>query len=399
MSGLLQSPNDSDSSDLTPIDQDIPLSPFSSDLISLSLPQETIKCFEDLQLSGTTQESFLGTNPLYSSQVITSTNNIGNMSTLKTSSTQLTSFSLSTSAKLNIEEGTSISKLSPEITERVSSLVKKTGTVSLICCNCLLQIISHIKLNRHFSKCFKISNPNVLNIIKQTFSDYSKFQTYKKEIEVFEQVSFAQKILIISIPSTVSIFSSLNSPTLDNTKFKQTSNENKKGSTTDQIIYYCNFKSEEQHTCPFFIIASRYGEKIIHSQSYTNHNHEIILDKLHITRTDKETLIDMLPAGIPKTKIVKYANDNLSSPKAQIIGENYVNYLITKFRHRKWDNNEWEGCIKILNYKNDNGKYVEFVNKAPEKILKVSITHLTNRVSVLVLKNNLNGLKTILVKT
>ena len=77
MSGLLQSPNDSDSSDLIPIDQDIPLSPFSTDLISLSLPQETIKCSEDLQLSGTTQESFLGTNPLYSSQVITATNKIG----------------------------------------------------------------------------------------------------------------------------------------------------------------------------------------------------------------------------------------------------------------------------------------------------------------------------------
>ena len=57
------------------------------------------------------------------------------MSILKTSYTQLTSFSLSTSAKLNIEGETSTSKLSPQIKKRVSSLVKKTGTVSLICCN------------------------------------------------------------------------------------------------------------------------------------------------------------------------------------------------------------------------------------------------------------------------
>ena len=73
----------------------------------------------------------------------------------------------------------------------------------------------------------------------------------------------------------------------------------------------------------------------------------------------------MVLLRIPKNYIVEYANKELKGPNAIIIGENYNNYLFTKFVVRKWDDNDWKGCKLLLSNLEKNHNIIIFVSKAP----------------------------------
>ena len=221
--------------------------------------------------------------------------------------------------------------------------------IVLVCPKCTVNFSNYLYFLQHIFKCFK--GEKSIEIIKTEFNKILTVKT-EKEIEAFlEETEIDHFVNLI--------------------KTEYAKNNNLKGIHKTSTTYHCNFKTNNEHMCPFFKYIVFYSSKhVFRVKQHFKHKHTIDTNKLRVNKIDRNNIIQYLKNG-KKPEIIIAEKSKFSSPKARVaLTSNYVRTLYNNQIIRKYGHIDRDGFKTLVSELSSDNSIINYVLNMPGLLIR-----------------------------